>query len=307
MVRQRDQAAGDKIAVQGVQHQPDPRGAVETGLGAAEQTAQEHAGQPHRDGNTIMAGPPLLPGHEGQLHQELAAVGHFEHTELEFAPAAAVARLGEPLQGLLDHAGHGDALALRTLGLEVTHQAAQAGHAGDVPHARADLADRHPLQQPLAAAGSRAENRVQDVVQGQHADRFAELVDHRGDLPLAPLHGLEGLGDRRTPGNISHRPGQRLQMLVGNERQARQADPSGRFVAVGLGQQQVTAFGHLSPEVRQRHRRTEEADPAPRTHQFVDADRRERDSPCSTVCSCSTRAASVVEKSTARSRSPTWR
>ena len=61
--------------------------------------------------------------------------------------------------------------------------------------------------------------------------------------------------------------------------EARQADPSGHFVAVGLGQQQVAAFRQLSPEVRQRHRRMEDADPAPRTHQLVHADRRERDQP----------------------------
>ncbi len=70
-----------------------------------------------------------------------------------------------------------------------------------------------------------AEDRVQDVVQGQHADRLAELVDHGGHLPLALLHASAGPGppwytrEHKTTGSASD-----SKCSSGMKRKARQAD-----------------------------------------------------------------------------------
>src|SRR5208337_1102190 len=97
---------------------------------------------------------------------------------MERPPLALIARLRQPLEDFLDDAGKRNAMRCRLVDLEKTSQASHAGHAVCVPDSRCDRPDRVAAQQPFAATGGAAEERVENVVEGEDADRFAEFVDY---------------------------------------------------------------------------------------------------------------------------------
>jgi hypothetical protein len=122
-----------------------------------------------------------------------------------------------------------------------------------------------------------AENRVENIVDRQNADRFAELVDHRRHPAVLAAERLQRTSHGGAPGHVDHRFGKALQVLLGHRRERPQRDRPDHFFALGFDDQQVTAVRPLSAQVSQRHGRPKSAELQSWPHQLVGANFRKRD------------------------------